>query len=163
MDAQIAAITAREVNAAISPTLWQYPSHLFQGLFALLLLVAAATLLAPALPVRWRTLARATACLSSSLAVSIVAVAVMHINARIDALPARIADAMRGNALVAQALAAMGSTPAVSGGPGWPVTIVAVGAALALLGACVGLILALHPPGTPGILPSAREMPAGRK
>ncbi|MGI8858150.1 MAG: hypothetical protein ACR2JW_20615 [Thermomicrobiales bacterium] len=163
VDTQIAAITAHEINAAISPTLWQYPSHLFQALFALLLFVAAATLLAPALPERWRVVARASACLSSVITVTIVAVAFVRINTRIAALPARITEAMQGNALVAQTLAATESTPQVSGGPGWPMIVVAVGVDVALLGACVGLILALRPTGTPGILPSAREMPAGKK
>ncbi|HEY7907307.1 MAG TPA: hypothetical protein VIC60_00475 [Thermomicrobiales bacterium] len=163
VDTQVAAIAAHEVNATISPTLWQYPGHLFQALFGLLLLVAAATLVARALPLRRRILARGCACLGSVTAALIVAVAVVRINARIAALPARITEAMQGNALVKQALATTESTPQVSGGPGWPLIIIAVGVALALIGTVVGLILALRHPGTPGILPGTREMPADRK
>jgi hypothetical protein len=43
VDTQVATIAAHEVNATIAPTLWQYPSHLFQALFALLLLVGVGT------------------------------------------------------------------------------------------------------------------------
>jgi hypothetical protein len=163
VDTQIAAIVAHEVNATISPTLWQYPSHLFQALFALLLVVTAATLAAPALPRRSRTLARGVASLSSVAASVLVAVALVHINTRIAALPARITEATQSNALVKQALAATESAPHISGGPGWPVIVVAVGVALALLGTLVGLILALRRPGAPGILPGTRGTPAGRK
>jgi hypothetical protein len=163
VDTQIAAIAAHEVNATIAPTLWQYPSHLFQALFALLLLVAAATLVARTLPLRRRILARGCACLGSVAAALLVAVAVVRINARIAALPLRINEAMQGNALAKQALAATESTPQVSGGPGWPLIIVAVGVALALIGTLIGLLFALRRADTPGILPGTRGMPADRK
>jgi hypothetical protein len=162
VDTQIAAIVAHEVNATISPTLWQYPSHLFQALFALLLLVAAATLVARALP-RRRILARECACLGSVAAALLVAVAFIRINARIAALPLRITEAMQGNALVKQALTTTESMPQVSGGPGWPLIIVAVGVALALIGTLIGLLFALRRADTPGILPGTRGMPADRK
>jgi hypothetical protein len=163
VDTQVTTIAAHEVNATIAPTLWQYPGHLFQALFALLLLVAAATLVARALPLRRRILARGCACLGSVAAAVLVGVAFMRIYARIATLPARISEAMQGNALVTQALAATESTPQVSGGPGWPLIIVAVGVALALIGTLIGLLLALRRPGTPGILPGTRGMPADRK
>jgi hypothetical protein len=144
VDKQITAITAHEVSVTVAPTLWQYPNHVFQALFALLLLVAAVTFLAPALPPRWRIFARGCACLSSVAAVILVAVAFTRINGRIAALPARISEAIQGNALVTQTLAATDSTPRVSGGPGWPVIVVAVGVGLALLGTLVSLTLALR-------------------
>jgi hypothetical protein len=162
VDTQIAAIAAHEVNAAIAPTLWQYPGHLFQALFALLLLVAAATLVARALP-RRRILARGCACLVSAASALLVAVAFIRINARIAALPLRITEAMQGNALVKQALTTTESMPQVSGGPGWPLIIVAVGVALALIGTLIGLLFALRRADTPGILPGTRGMPADRK
>jgi hypothetical protein len=162
VDTQIAAIAAHEVNAAIAPTLWQYPGHLFQALFALLLLVAAATLVARALP-RRRILARGCACLVSAASALLVAVAFIRINARIAALPMRISEAMQGNALAKQALAATERMPQISGGPGWPLIIVAVGVALALIGTLIGLLFALRRADTPGILPGTRGMPADRK
>lgn len=159
-DKQIAAIAAREVDAAVSPTLWQYPSHVYQALFVLLLLVAAVIFLAPSFPPRWRVAARAGACLSSGVAIVLVAVAFARINARIATLPARITEAMQGNALVRQSLAMTDSTPQVSGGPGWPMIVVAVGVALALLGTLARLILALRRSGTPAILPRTRTTDA---
>jgi hypothetical protein len=162
VDTQVATIAAHEVNATIAPTLWQYPSHLFQALFALLLLVAAATLVARALP-RRRILARECACLGSVAAALLVAVAFIRINARIAALPLRITEAMQGNALVKQALTTTESMPQVSGGPGWPLIIVAVGVALALIGTLIGLLFALRRADTPSILPGTRGMPADRK
>jgi hypothetical protein len=163
VDAQVAAIAAREVAAATSPTLWQYPSHLFQALFALLVLVAIGILIAPILSQQRRVIVRGCALLSSGAAAVLVGVAFFRVSARLDSLPARITEAMQSNALVKQALAAMESTPQVSGGPGWPLIIVAVGVALALIGTVVGLILALRRPGPPDILPRTREVPADRE
>jgi hypothetical protein len=162
VDKQITAITAHEVSVTVVPTLWQYPNHVFQALFALLLLVAAATLVARALP-RRRILARGCACLVSAASALLVAVAFIRINARIAALPLRINEAMQGNALVKQALAATERMPQISGGPGWPLIIVAVGVALALIGTLIGLLFALRRADTPGILPGTRGMPADRK
>lgn len=163
VDSQVAAIAAREVAAATSPTLWQYPSHLFQALFALLILVAVGVLVAPALSQPQRIVMRGGAFLASVIAAVLVGVAFFRVNARIDALPGRITEAMQGNALVKQALAATASTPQVSGGPGWPLIVVAVGVALALIGTTLSLVLALRPPGPPGILPGVRDIPADRK
>lgn len=143
VDKQIAAIGEQEVHAAISPTLWLYPSHAFQALFALLLLVATAVLLAPSLPPRLRVPARSGACLVSIAAAIIVAVAFVRIHDRIAALPQRIADAMQGNVMIRQSLALTNGAPRVSGGPGWPVILVAVGVLLALVGTLAGLIVAL--------------------
>lgn len=144
VDAQIAAIAAREVNAAIAPTLWQYPGHAFRVLFALLLFVGATSIAAPPLTRRGRIIARAGACAGGIVAAVIVVVAFMRVNARIAALPARIADAMQGNALVRQTLVAAARTPQVSGGPGWPLVVVAVGVGFATIGALVGLILTVR-------------------
>lgn len=144
VDKQIAAIVAHEIAAAIAPTLWRYPGHAFQALFALLLLIGAVTLAAPALPRRGRIVARAGASLGIAAAAAIVAAAFLRIDARIAGLPARIADAMQRNALVRQSFAATGSTPHVSGGLGWPLIVVAVGVGLASIGALAGLILAFR-------------------
>lgn len=163
VDKQIAAITAREVDAVASPTLWQYPNHAFQALFALLLLAAAAALVAPALSPGGRIVARVCACLSSAAAATIVAVTLARVNARIATLPARITEAMQSNPLVRQSLATTDSTPHVSGGPGWPVVVVAIGVALALLGTLAGLIAALRRSGMPAILPHTPETSAGGK
>jgi hypothetical protein len=152
VDAQVAAIVAREVATAISPTLWQYPGHVFQALIALLLLAATAALIAPVLSPRPSMIAQCGAFLSSIAAAVLVVIAFFRIDARIAALPAQITEAMQGNALVKQALAATDSTPHVSGGPGWPLIVVTAGVALALLGTLAGLILALRRPGTPEIL-----------
>jgi hypothetical protein len=151
MDRQVSAIAAREVAVATAPTLWQYPNHLFQALFALLLLVAVAIVAASALS-RRRVILRGFAFLSSVAAALLVGVTLIRITARIAALPAQIAEAMQRNTLVKQALAATASTPQVSGGPGWPLIVVAVGVSLALLGTFVGLLLALRHPGMPDIL-----------
>lgn len=152
VDAQVAAISAREVAAATAPTLWQYPGHVFQALVALLLLAAIATLVAPALSARSHILAQCGALLSSIAAAVLVIVAFFRIDARIAALPAQITEAMQSNGLVKQAFATTESTPHVSGGPGWPLIVVTVGVALALIGTLVGLILTLRRPGTPDIL-----------
>lgn len=156
-DTQITAIAAREVNAAIAPTLWQYPSHGFQVLFALLLIAAAGIVLGPMTPPRWRTAARLGAVVASAASAILVAVAFARIGARIGDLSERIAAAMQGNALVRQSLAATGSTPRVSGGPGWPMIVVALGVALALLGAAAGLIVTLRHDGLAAILPRTRQ------
>jgi len=157
VDKQIAAIGEQEVNAAISPTLWLNQNHAFQALFALLLLVAIGVLIAPTMPRRGGALARAGACLMSTAATVVVAVAFVRIHDRIAALPERITAAMEGNATIRQSLALTNGAPRISGGPGWPMIVVAVGVLLALLGTLAGLIVALRRSGTPATLPPTRE------
>jgi hypothetical protein len=153
VDKQIAAIGEQEVNATISPTLWRYQSHAFQALFALLLLVAAGVLLARLMPRRGAALTRVGACLMSAAAAIVVAAAFVRIHDRIAALPERITAAMESNAMIRQSLALTTGTPQISGGPGWPMIVVAAGALLALIGALVSLIVALRRPGMAAILP----------
>lgn len=146
VDRQIATIGEQEVNAAISPTLWLYKSHAFQALFALLLLIAAAVLVVPSLPPRWNVRVRAGALLMSLASAIVVAVAFARIQGRIAALPERITAAMQSNVAIRQSLALTNGAPQISGGPGWPMIVVAAGVLLALIGTLAGLIVTLKPP-----------------
>ncbi len=155
LDKQIAAIAEREVNTTIAPTMWHYQGHIFQIVFALLLLVVALTLLARLIPAPWHLLAHGVACLSAVAAAIIVALSTLRITARIDALPARITDAIAQNALLKQAIARTNTTPQITGGPRWPFVVTAIGVGLTVLSAVTILILALRRPEPDGIPPQA--------
>lgn len=153
VDKQIAAIADGEVRTAIAPTMWQDGSHIFQILFALLVPIAAIALCAPIIPARWYVRARGVAFALAATAAITVAVAALRIIARIDALPGRIAAAIGRNAILTQSLALTATAPHVSGGPGRPVLLTAIGVALVLLGTLAAFIIALRAARTPGILP----------
>jgi hypothetical protein len=153
VDKQITAIADGEVHAAIAPTMWQDRSHIFQILFALLLLIAALVVCAPIIPARWRIRARGVACLIAVASAFVIAIAVLRITARIDALPERITAAIGRNVVLKQSLALTDTAPRVSGGPGWPVALTSAGVALVLLGTLAAFIVALRAARMPAILP----------
>ncbi len=141
VDQEISRIADREISAMISPTMWQYKSHAFQLLFALLVATGVLLLIgliAPRVSIPMHVLAL----LTSVGAVVVMIVALTRLRSQTDTLPSRVGQAIAANPVTNRVLAATTGQPILDAKAGAPIYLAIAGLALALLGTLCALIFA---------------------
>lgn len=141
IDRELSQIADRQINATISPTMWQYKSHAFQYLFALLVVTGVLLLLGLLAP-RLRVAVHTLALLVSVGAVIVTVVALVRVRDRTDSLPAQVAQAIVNSPAANRVFAATTGKPVLDAKPGWPLYAAVIGVALTLLGCLFALIFA---------------------
>ena len=138
---ELSRIADREINATISPTMWQYKGHTFQLLFALLVLTGVLLLVGLVAP-RLRIPLHIVALLASAGAVIVMILAFLHLRDGMNTLPARVGQAVLTSPIANRIFAVTTGKPVLDTKPGWPIYAVVAGVVLALLGSLFALILA---------------------